>query len=50
MILTLLCALVMGYVFEDNFDVDPMENGWVQSDWKKDDGSRGNVVFLFRKY
>jgi len=31
----------MGYVFEDNFDVDPMENGWVQSDWKKDDGSRG---------
>jgi len=41
MILTLLCALVMGYVFEDNFDVDPMENGWVQSDWKKDDGSRG---------
>jgi len=41
MILTLLCALVMGYVFEDNFDVDPMENGWVQSDWKKDDGSQG---------
>lgn len=41
MILTLLCALVMGYVFEDNFDSDPMENGWVQSDWKKDDGSRG---------
>jgi len=31
----------MGYVFEDNFDLDPMENGWVQSDWKKDDGSRG---------
>jgi len=31
----------MGYVFEDNFDSDPMENGWVQSDWKKDDGSRG---------
>jgi len=41
MILTLLCALVMGYVFEDNFDTDPFENGWVQSDWKKDDGSRG---------
>jgi len=28
----------MGYVFEDNFDTDPFENGWVQSDWKKDDG------------
>lgn len=34
------CALLANaYVFEDNFDVDPMENGWVQSDWKKGEGA-----------
>jgi len=41
MISALLFALALGYVFEDNFDSDPFENGWVQSEWKKDDGSAG---------
>lgn len=39
--LFLLLALVTGYVFEDDFSVDPMENGWVQSGWKKDSGEAG---------
>jgi len=39
--LFLLLALVTGYVFEDDFSVDPMENGWVQSNWKKDSGEAG---------
>jgi len=41
MISALLFALALGYVWEDNFDTDPFENGWVQSDWKKSDGGRG---------
>jgi len=32
-------ALVSGYVFEDDFSKAPMENGWVQSDWKKGSGA-----------
>jgi len=32
-------ALVTGYVFEDDFSKSPLENGWVQSDWKKGSGA-----------
>jgi len=28
-------------VFEDDFSKDPMENGWVQSDWKQSSGEAG---------
>jgi len=41
MLFVLLTALLANaYVFEDGFDADPMENGWVQSNWKSD-GGRG---------
>eukprot|EP00494_Astrolonche_serrata_P006541 UN06565 len=43
MLFLLLLTLTNAYVFEDSFDVEPFseEGGWVQSNWKKDDGSAG---------
>jgi len=41
MLFVLLLTLTNAYLFEDNFDTDPFENGWVQSGWKKDSGEAG---------
>lgn len=37
----LFAALVVGYVFEDDFSTEPATNGWVQSQWKKSSNEAG---------
>jgi len=39
--LWLFAALVVGYVFEDDFSTEPASNGWVQSQWKKKSNEAG---------
>jgi len=50
MLLLLALIVANAYVFEDNFDADPFENGWVQSDWKKSDGGAGKFGWTAGKW